>query len=75
MLPSPAKRLKSNDEYTLSITDSITSGDIITGIKQHLTEAGEENIHAGLDDDDVKRIRKQRTMRRQPAALVPSSFV
>jgi hypothetical protein len=46
MLPSPAKRLKSNDEYTWSITDSISSGDNITGesIKRLLTEAVEDNI-------------------------------
>jgi hypothetical protein len=79
---SPAKRLKSNDEHILSIMDSVVSGDITEDIiKQHLTEAVEENIYAGLDDDDVngtgggKSTKNKKAAEnddnRQPLYLVP----
>ena len=78
---SPAKRLKSNDEHISSIMDSIASGDITEDIiKQHLTEAVEENIYAGLDDEDVNGTSGGKSTKnkkaadddnRQPLYLVP----
>jgi hypothetical protein len=51
---SPAKRFKSNNEHRSLIMDRILKGEITEeSIKEHLTEAVEENIYAGLDDDDV----------------------
>lgn len=78
---SPAKRFKSNDGDRQSIMESIVNGDITEdSIKQHLTEAVEENIMNGLDDDDVNGANRGNSAKnkktsnddnRQPLYLVP----
>ena len=78
---SPAKRLKSNAEHSASILDDLVNGDITENIiKQQLTEAVEENIYAGLDDDDVNQANGAKSSKskksndednRQPLYLVP----
>ena len=78
---SPAKRFKSNEGHRSAIMESIVAGDITEdSIKQSLTEAVEENIYAGLDDDDVNganggKSTKKKALNddddRQPLYLVP----
>lgn len=78
---SPAKRLKSNADHSASILDDLVNGGITENIiKQQLTEAVEENIYAGLDDDDVNQAHGAKSSKskksndednRQPLYLVP----
>lgn len=78
---SPAKRFKANADHRSAIMDSIVTGAITEdSIKQSLTEAVEENIYAGLDDDDVNgtnggKSAKKKAVNdddnRQPVYLVP----
>lgn len=78
---SPAKRFKSNAEHRSTIMESLMNGEITEdSIKKHLTEAVEENIYAGLDDDDVNNSSGAKSAKnknasdddnRQPLYLVP----